>query len=156
MPGQRQAQVTQQQGFEQYGNLLLKYTTQEEGLDAARRLTAEGRPYHMTSWQETIDLVETKPDKVVRQKAIESVVLTSKVSKYGGPVAVDLSLYYINGRLPLVGGYPGERGWVVLAPGASNVRRFGPSGIDDARVALSSQSVPQANTAPAEWLRRGA
>ena len=72
----------------------------------------------MTSKQETIDLVETRPDSVIRQKAIESAVLTSEVSEYGGPVAVDI--FYDYGGLRVSGfGGPGAHGWVVLAPGVS-------------------------------------
>ena len=130
MSGQIQATFPQQtQGFEgfkpygkfrfkQYGKFLLKYTTQAEGLDVARRLTSAGSPYHMTSTQETIGLVETKPDEVVRQKAIEGTVLTSEVSKYGGPVAVDL----VDGGMRLRVSdfrFPDSLGWVVLAPDAS-------------------------------------
>ncbi|MCL4379400.1 MAG: hypothetical protein M1160_01000 [Candidatus Marsarchaeota archaeon] len=145
MPGQRQASVIRQYGFEQYGNLLLKYTTQAEGLEVARRLTAEGRPYHMTSRQETIDLIETKPDKVIRQKVIESVVLTSEVSKYGGPVAINLDYDY--GRLLVLDFHLGYRGWVVLAPGANNARHFGPSGIDDAGVVFGVRASGEAAAA---------
>lgn len=130
---QRQAQATQQHGFEQYGKFLLKYTTQAEGLDVARCLTAEGRPYHMTSLRETIHLLTA--NKVIRQKAIKSPILTSEVNKYRGPVSVSHG-YGMAGCL--IGGFigPTYHGWVVLAPGASE-----------------TVTTPQANAAPTVLLR---
>ena len=144
MPRQRQASVTQQYGFEQYGNLLLKRTTQADGLKVARSLTAEGRPYHMTSTEETMDLIEKNPGKVIWQKANKSVVLTSEVSKFGGSTAV----YLDDGdwRLHVCDfGYPGDHGWVVLAPGASETAA--PQSTEDVvqeRIAAIKRTAPEA------------
>ena len=99
----------------------MKYTTQAEGLEVARRLTAKGGPYHMTSREEAIDLADgIEPDKVIRQKAIKSVVLTSEATKHGCPVAINLIHFDWSFLvLRVVDKYPDLRGWVVLAPGAS-------------------------------------